>query len=239
MPAKAKPEDPEPGADSPGTGKRNSGGAPGAEDGRDSRARILDAAERLMAERGYAGTSISAIVRASGLPASSVYWHFSSKRGLLAAVMERAAESWLARFRSESERGGLGDRTLGGLLARAAPDVGRPPTEFLRLLILLALERREADAATLDTIRRVRRRALELVRGALFETFRDAGEAEAHRIADACSAFVLAFGEGLFIARQIDPQLAGDELPRQLERAVLALGEAQLRESPPAREARA
>src|SRR6266496_2327682 len=55
-----------------------------------SQDRILDAAERLVAERGYTAASISLISKASGLPASSIYWHFGSKEGLLAAVVERA-----------------------------------------------------------------------------------------------------------------------------------------------------
>ena len=198
---------------------------------RSSGDRILDAAERLMAERGYAGTSISAITRACGLPASSIYWHFSNKQGLLTAVMERAAERWLAQLRADSKQRALGDRTLGGMLARATPEIGEPPTEFLRLLILLALERRDGDGDTLETIRRVRRRALEMIREAIFETFRSAGEGDAGRIADTCSVFVLTFGEGLFVGQQIDPGIDMNGLTRQLEQAVLALGRAQLQSS--------
>src|SRR5687768_185324 len=56
-----------------------------------SREEILDAAERLMGAHGYAATSISALAKASGLPPSSIYWHFGSKSGLLGAVMERGA----------------------------------------------------------------------------------------------------------------------------------------------------
>lgn len=48
-------------------------------------------ASRLMATRGYDGTSISALAKSSGLPASSIYWHFGSKEGVLKAVMERGA----------------------------------------------------------------------------------------------------------------------------------------------------
>ena len=58
-------------------------------DGERSRERILDAAERLLAERGFSGTGIAAISRESGLPASSIYWFFSNKEDLTAAVIER------------------------------------------------------------------------------------------------------------------------------------------------------
>jgi len=44
-----------------------------------SRTAILDAALQLMSETGYDGTSVAKIAQKSGLPASSIYWHFGSK----------------------------------------------------------------------------------------------------------------------------------------------------------------
>jgi AcrR family transcriptional regulator len=61
-----------------------------------SRDVILDAAEDLMARIGYDKTSISMICRASGLPVGSLYHHFGSKAGLLAAVMQRGAARFFA-----------------------------------------------------------------------------------------------------------------------------------------------
>ncbi|GAA1213934.1 TetR/AcrR family transcriptional regulator [Pseudonocardia alaniniphila] len=54
-----------------------------------SRDLILDAAEKLMGENGYAGTPISAICKESGLPVGSVYHHFGNKAGILAEVLDR------------------------------------------------------------------------------------------------------------------------------------------------------
>ena len=67
-------------------------------DGERSRERILDAAERLLSERGFSGTGIAAISRESGLPASSIYWFFSNKEDLTAAVIERSADRWVDGF---------------------------------------------------------------------------------------------------------------------------------------------
>lgn len=47
------------------------------------RARILEAAATLMAERGYAGTSMRAIGRAAGMTQSNLYNHFQSKEDIL------------------------------------------------------------------------------------------------------------------------------------------------------------
>ena len=59
-----------------------------------TRERVLAVATELMASRGYSGTTISAISKASGVMPASIYWHFESKEGLLGAVIERAAEAW-------------------------------------------------------------------------------------------------------------------------------------------------
>jgi len=51
--------------------------------------RILDAAEALFAERGFAGTAVRDIATRSGLNPASLYNHFESKQALYEAVLER------------------------------------------------------------------------------------------------------------------------------------------------------
>ncbi|MDH6222489.1 AcrR family transcriptional regulator [Streptomyces pseudovenezuelae] len=52
--------------------------------------RILDVAERLFGERGYAATSLRAVTVAAGANVAAVNYHFGSKEGLLRAVVDRA-----------------------------------------------------------------------------------------------------------------------------------------------------
>jgi AcrR family transcriptional regulator len=52
------------------------------------RQQILDAAAGLFAERGFARTSMSDVVRASGLSMGAVYRYFPSKADLVIAVGE-------------------------------------------------------------------------------------------------------------------------------------------------------
>jgi AcrR family transcriptional regulator len=54
-----------------------------------SRERILDVAERLFAERGFASTSLRALTAAAGVNLAAVHYHFGSKDDLIAAVLER------------------------------------------------------------------------------------------------------------------------------------------------------
>lgn len=85
-----------------------------------SRARVLDAARELFAERGYFACRVSDIGRRAGMSPGNVYWHFESKEAILRAILadgfgsletmtaEVAAEYGPARRKLEI----LVDRTL-------------------------------------------------------------------------------------------------------------------------------
>jgi len=55
----------------------------------DTKTRILDVAEGLFAERGYAATSLRDITGAADANLAAVNYHFQSKEGLLSAIFER------------------------------------------------------------------------------------------------------------------------------------------------------
>jgi AcrR family transcriptional regulator len=74
--------------------------SPGRGGGRSSEAlpapqreRILDAAEGLIADRGCAGTSIEAIVKAAGVSSVTFYEFFADKEACFAAALDRAVEA--------------------------------------------------------------------------------------------------------------------------------------------------
>ncbi len=55
----------------------------------DTRTRILDAAEKLFIEMGYAATSVRAIARRACVNLAAAHYHFGSKEGLLGATVHR------------------------------------------------------------------------------------------------------------------------------------------------------
>ena len=59
-----------------------------AEQARQTRAKILDAAQGVFAGRGYAASTIEAIALEAGVAVDTVYATFGSKRGLLSALMD-------------------------------------------------------------------------------------------------------------------------------------------------------
>jgi AcrR family transcriptional regulator len=58
----------------------------------DTKNRLLDAAERLFAERGFEGTSLRAVTRAAEASVSAANYHFGSKEALLHAALLRRLE---------------------------------------------------------------------------------------------------------------------------------------------------
>ena len=63
-----------------------------AVEGRDTKERLLAAAERIFAERGFEGASLRAVTRAAGTSVSAANYHFGSKRALLRATLRRRVE---------------------------------------------------------------------------------------------------------------------------------------------------
>src|SRR5215467_9418519 len=55
----------------------------------DTKQRILDVAEQLFAEHGFAGTSLRRIIANAGVNLAAIHYHFRSKESLLEAVIVR------------------------------------------------------------------------------------------------------------------------------------------------------
>jgi AcrR family transcriptional regulator len=58
-----------------------------------TRRRIVDAAQRLFLEQGYASTTIQQVADAAGVAVQTVYWAFGNKAALVVGIRER----WLAQ----------------------------------------------------------------------------------------------------------------------------------------------
>ncbi len=54
-----------------------------------TKAKILDAAEKLFAEKGYDGTSVRAICNTARVNVAAVHYHFNGKVGVVEAIFER------------------------------------------------------------------------------------------------------------------------------------------------------
>jgi AcrR family transcriptional regulator len=180
--------------------------------GEQSRELILDATERLMATRGYAATSISDIRKACGLPASSIYWHFGSKDGVLAAVMERGADRFFAAI-PESNEPEWPLESLANLQSQHP--------QFLRLFYMLSLERSD-DPIVAEVVGRVRDTAVARFRRAIAHLLpADVPPSKAERVVAELTAVAVALSDGVFFAVHLEPD--GTDVERMYRRLFQAV----------------
>lgn len=163
--------------------------------GRQSRRRIIEAAAAVAGERGYEGTSIAKISKASGLPASSIYWHFKDKDTLLAAVVAEGVERWMGQV-TRTDGSSLPERVIS--LCRGVADALAQSPDFIRLGLMLALEQRPEETAAKTLYLRLRGEAVELIAGQLLAVRPDLAAERAHELA----TYALAGGDGIFLAMQ-------------------------------------
>ena len=69
-----------------------------------TRERLLDAAERVFAEKGFYQAAVDEIVEVSGTSKGSVYFHFPSKESLFLAVMDHLDNRLVRRVEREASR---------------------------------------------------------------------------------------------------------------------------------------
>ncbi|MEI5526391.1 TetR/AcrR family transcriptional regulator [Streptomyces brasiliscabiei] len=166
--------------------------------GVESRQRILDATVEIAGERGYEGTSIAAVSAKCGLPASSIYWHFKDKDDLIAAVIERSFETWLTAVELPDEETGTPLERATLLAAGVAKSLVDAP-DFLRLGLMLALERRPTEPRGRTVFLQVRDIAARKIAAVLKDLFPTLDDASAHTL----TTYAMAGADGLFIQHEI------------------------------------
>lgn len=73
-------------------------------DGTATRKRILDAAQALILERGYAGTTVDNVLTAVGITKGAFFYHFKSKDDLAKALLQRFADEDAEIYRQTRAR---------------------------------------------------------------------------------------------------------------------------------------
>nr|AMK59591.1 transcriptional regulatory protein [uncultured bacterium UPO76] len=170
--------------------------------GEESRQRILDAAAEIAGERGYGGTSIALVSERSGLPASSIYWHFEDKDRLIAAVIERSFNRWLQGMGewAPPRPGASRDELFTTAIRRTAKALTDAP-DFLRLGLMLSLEHRPDEATARTRFLQAREQAYEQLVASYEAHFGGTLGAPAVR---ALATLTMAAADGLFIAHEVD-----------------------------------
>lgn len=158
-----------------------------------SRERILAAAAEVALERGLDSATIAAVCRRSGLPASSVYWHFADRDALFAEVVRTGFAQW--------------SRSLPRTWPATTPEVCRlalrllgDAPEFLRIGTQLVLDRQERNAPARSCFVEIRAQIVGLLTTRVLDTLptpADAAEAED------MARLTMAFADGLLVGSMI------------------------------------
>ncbi len=187
---------------SPRTDRRSRQGA-------ESRQRIIEATFAIANELGYQGTSISKVSARSGLPASSVYWHFADKDELFAEVLQESFDQWNAAMPSwdppTEHRPGARSRheVVTTQLRTAVASISSSP-EFWRLGLMLALERQAIEPIARKRFVEIRRSVIETL-AAFWDAALPAGHAErSPGLPQLLARFTMAATDGIFISAQVD-----------------------------------
>jgi AcrR family transcriptional regulator len=184
-----------------------------------SRERVLDAAEQIMASRGFEAATIARVVEESGIPLSSVYHYFGSKDGILLAVMERGADRFFADLPDLTRRAGRPAQHLARVTAAAALTLERHP-DFLSLLIVFALQPPAAGEGEIQAVvRRIREHALELLREQIAVAF---GDDPRSPVTELLARYALAAIDGAFVACQADRGASIEQLLQPLPASLAA-----------------
>lgn len=202
---------------------------PGNRRGQRSRQEILDAASRVMAARGYAGTSMSVLAKESGLPKSAFYHHFQSKAGLLSEVMARGAQGFFTAMRdaqaSAPEGGTPRERLRWYMHSTGEVIVGHQ--DFLRLLFVLVMSSEASGAPeAMRTVITVRDEGRDHMRRMIYLAFLPEGESAAGAVADELAHLGMAGFDGFTVSLQSGDRKPMGEYTRQLADALASLGEA-------------
>jgi AcrR family transcriptional regulator len=126
-----------------------------------TRARLLDAAEKLFAESGFEGTSVRAINAEAEVNSGAIHYYFRTKEDLFRAVIKRRSEilssdrlARLARCEKSVGMPSMLEQIIGAyILPYANPKLGAPEQRlrFARLRARLMAEQHDADPSPLGT----------------------------------------------------------------------------------------
>ncbi|WP_336335135.1 TetR/AcrR family transcriptional regulator [Pseudomonas putida] len=167
--------------------------------------KILEVAMSLMAEHGYAGTSIAMIRDRSGYPVTSIYWHFGSKEKLLLAALEHSALQVIDSHLSRKINCKASEAELLERQACSDAEFLENPPPFMRLVCLIGLERRSADVEVTKVIARIRQHSRDILTEQILSVIRPDGQILPRALAEELAQVWMAFGDGIFLAAQLEP----------------------------------
>lgn len=171
-----------------------------------NRAKLIEAAYAVLAERGYEATSVKAVAQAAGVAPGLIHYYFASKEDLLAAVVEDAAERYAEEMRQLRESLPPAQALAAAIAARKRRVEMEPDRERLRVELFALGVRHPA-------LRPAVARVLATGRAGVAQMFASTGQP-----LDDGAAALLAMLDGVALQRLLDPDFDLETAYRAVER---------------------
>ena len=138
--------------------------------------RILQTTIAALSRLDPAALTIQQICREAGVTPPTIYYHFDSKDGLLAAAIERLVDDWLAVMEATVPRRGDLEETLALAVAGWEASICLP-TRPLAVFAWVTLLSAETSEQSRTALRRARDRSQQVVRDAVVPYLGDTDDA--------------------------------------------------------------
>lgn len=166
------------------------------------REQLLEAARRLLEEKGYAHITARDLVAASGTNLASIGYHFGSKAGLLTAAIGMVLEEWTAHLAAVAMADPTASPVTRVTTAWVEMLAGLPAQRPLLLSFMEALAQAERDPELREQFAAHYRRCRAQVAALVAESL---GEPESDEHCHAIASFIIAVCDGLAVQSLLDP----------------------------------
>ena len=127
-----------------------------------TRKAIMDAATDLVCQHGYSGTSIDMVCSRAKVVKTALYWHFGSKAGLMAALIDSAQELWVDAIAMHVDEAESPLERLERLLS-SLKNIIVERSHLLRLVEVVISEEKNLDADVFEAVKRLSQRTGEAI----------------------------------------------------------------------------
>ena len=163
-----------------------------------TRERVMEAAAGLLLRGSVSAMSISDLVRVAGVPASSIYWHFGSKEGLVSAVAAAAVERWLDSLPDPAILPATGEaRVLAGIAA--VTEALARDARAVTLVTKVGVELGQGNQTGIEVVRRARADVVRYGVRLFAPAFKGLSDADARTAAERMSALLMATADGIAV----------------------------------------
>lgn len=141
--------------------------------GKRTREKIMQTATELVCERGYAGTSVDMICKRAGVVKTAVYWHFGSKAGLLAALVDQTNELWIDTISRDVSEAATPMERLDRLLTTMR-EIVTTRSQMLRVIEVVITESANLDPEVVQAVKNLHLRTMTAIAGGFDDTLGEA-----------------------------------------------------------------